>query len=186
MVFIANYWNDSTYKDVKIYSNCSEIELFLNGKLLARQKPDTGRISNNLKHPPFTFRVSRFEPGTLFAKGYINNQKVVETSVSTPGLPAKMKLTPDISGKELKAGCNDVIFVYASIIDNKGVVVPNDNRKVVFKIESGDATIIGPGQIEAEAGIATILLKAGNKAGNIKLSAKADGLEETTIQLISK
>jgi beta-galactosidase len=185
MIFIANYWNDSAYRDVKIYSNCEEVELLLNGKTIARQAPDTGRISNNIKHPPFTFKLSKYEPGILQAKGYIKGLKVSEYSVSTPGLPAKLKLTADISGKDLKAGCNDIIFVYAMVSDAKGTVIPADSRKITFKVE-GDASPIGTNPIEAEAGIATILLKAGLKAGTIKISAKAEGLEDGVLQINSK
>jgi beta-galactosidase len=185
MVYIANYWNDSLYRDVKVYSNCEEVELFLNGKSVARQIPDTGRVSSNLKHPPFTFKLSSYTPGELKAVGYIKGVKAAETKVETPGSPVKLILTVDLSGKELKAGRNDMVFVYASVCDKKGNIVPNDSRKITFKVES-DASLIGANSIEAEAGIATVLLKAGNKAGNIKISAKADGVEEGVLKINSK
>jgi beta-galactosidase len=185
MIYIANYWNDSTYKDIKVYSNCEEVELILNGKKIAHLKPDTGRVCNNLIHAPFTFKMPHFQPGVLSAKGYIKGQKVVECFVYTPETPSKIKISFDSSGKDLKAGCNDVIFVYASITDSRGTVAPADHSKLTFKVE-GDASLIGPNSVYAESGIATILLKAGNRPGNIKVTAKATGLEDGVIQLTSK
>jgi beta-galactosidase len=129
--------------------------------------------------------MNAYAPGTLTARGYIKSKKVTENSVSTPDAPAKIKITVDLSGKELKAGCNDVVFVYASITDAKGNIVPTDNRKIAFKVE-GDASLIGVDSIEAEAGIATVLLKAGGKPGNIKIKASGEGLETGILQVISK
>jgi len=59
-------------------------------------------------------------------------------------------------------------------------------EKVVESEVSGDASIIGPKAIPAEAGIASILLKAGIDPGEIKITAKASGLETRSIQIISE
>jgi beta-galactosidase len=175
MIFIANYWNDPLFRDVKVYSNCEEVELLVNGKVIARQKPDRDMFSTNLQHPPFSFTVPQFSPGKLEAKGYIGGNEVVKTERSTPGKPAKIELSVDLGGIDLQSGKNDVVFVYASVTDSDGTIIPDSSNPVSFSVE-GDASLVGDNPRKAEAGISSILLKAGRKPGNIKVIATSEGL----------
>lgn len=181
---IANYWDNIGDSTVKIYSNCEEVELFLNGKSLGKQKPDQDKNSNNLKHPPFTFSVNRFIAGTLTAVGFINNQEVINQLVKTPEKPIKINLRVDLSGKNLKARTNDMVFVYAEVLDANGTIIPAANHSIEFEIQ-GDAENIAPKLVEAEAGIAAILLKAGDKPGKIKVIAKSEGLNQAKLKIKS-
>ncbi len=175
MIFIANYWNDPSFKDVKVYSNCDEVELSLNGKVISREKPYWDPLSTKLSHPTFTFRMKEFESGNLVAKGFIGGKEVTETRRKTPDKPAKVSLSVDLSGRDLQAGKNDIVFVYASVVDAEGTVIPDDKRGISFSVE-GDAALIGDNPRDAEAGIATILLKAGMTSGEVKVKATAAGL----------
>jgi beta-galactosidase len=182
MIYIANFWSDSTYKTAKVYSNTEEVGLFLNGESLGRKSPDSGRFSTHLKHPPFTYQIDEFEPGTLRAVGYIDGEEVVEHSQTTPGEPAAIDVDIDLSNKPLEAGQKDVVFVYASVVDKSGTVVPDATNKIRFTIE-GTAELIGQNPIRAEAGIATILLRAGNETGSITITATNKELEQATKQV---
>jgi len=180
MLFIANYWNDEKQKTVKIFSNCDKVELLLNSKSLGVQKPDTDASSKNLIHPPFTFNLASYQAGTLTAIGYINGKKVIMQNQSTPGEAFKIILKADLSGKSLTHGKNDAIFMYAYITDKYGTVVPDAANLVKFSVE-GPGVMVGPAEIKAEAGIATILLKAGDVTGEIKVRAVAGGLRNGVI-----
>lgn len=185
MVYIASYWQSNSDTLVKIYSNCEEVELFLNDKSLGKQLPDKDRNSTNLAHPPFTFHITGFIPGTLRAVGYTEGIARVNESRITPGLPDHIDLRVDYSGKELKAGQNDVIFVYAAIKDEKGTIIPDASDPIEF-IVTGDATIVGENPRAAEAGIATVLIKAGKTPGKITVTARTKGLKQGNLILTSK
>jgi len=185
MIFIANYWNDAKQKTVKVFSNCDEVELFLNGKSLGIQKPDTDLFSHNLSHPPFTFNPAAYIPGKLTAIGYIKGKKVAINTISTPGSAFKIHIQADLSGKNLVAGKNDVIFIHAYVTDSNGTVIPDADNIIKFLIK-GNGELIGKQSINAEAGIATILLKAGDKPGSIKIEASADNLIAGNLLYVTK
>lgn len=183
MIYIANRWTKESPRDIRIFSNCDQVELFLNGKSLGIQKPDNNRISNNLKHPPFTFRLEKFEKGQLEAKGYIKNKMVVKTDVKTPEIASKIDLVIDDSEIVPKVNTNDILFVYAKILDKNGTLVSSSNASVNFKIK-GDAVLIGENDVNAEAGIASILVKVGENSGDVKITATSQNFTtETTIRI---
>jgi len=170
MVHIASWWNEQSPLNVRVFSNADEVELFLNGQSQGKQKPDTSSISKNLSHPPFIFKLKSFEEGELLARAFIGGKEVASHSVKTPGKPVKYELKIDESGRAHKAGCNDVVFVYARLVDANGTVVPVNDIKVDFAIE-GDAKVLNPEPIKTEAGIASALVRIGNSVAPIKVSA---------------
>ncbi|MFA6127927.1 MAG: glycoside hydrolase family 2 TIM barrel-domain containing protein [Bacteroidales bacterium] len=184
MVFIASYFEKESPDFIKVFSNCEEVELHLNGRLVARQKPDSDQYSTHLPHPPFTFRIPGFEPGTLEAIGYITGVKVAERKQTTPGKSVGIQVRADLSGKNLEPGIPDLIFIYASMIDAKGTVVGKDTLPVRFSV-NGQAELIGDNPAKAEAGIAGILLKTSGQ-GNITVTATAAGLKTTSLVLKTK
>lgn len=174
MAFIASEWTEASSTNVRVFSNADEVELFLNGRSVGKQRPDQNRISNNLNHPPFSFDLPSFETGTLNAVAYIAGKMVAEHGVSTPEEPKKLSLRIDTSGKAPKAGVNDLTFVYASIVDDKGTVVPVNGASLSVSV-AGDATIVNPDAIVTSAGIAAILLRLGDQAGEIIITASVQG-----------
>lgn len=177
MVTIANNWTETSPLDVTVYSNCDGVGLYLNDVLVAIQKPLVNGNSDKLNHPPFIFNLDKFIPGTLRADGFINGKKVVSNVVKTPESPAKIELTYDISSQPINPDFPDMIFVYAKITDANGTIIPTATNEVTFSLLQGNAELIGKNPVNAEAGIATIILKTTNLKKPVKVMAKSKNLQ---------
>jgi len=184
MVKIASYWNaNSDVHNLKVYSTCNEVALYLNDKLIERKTATRDNISSQLSYPPFIFNLKKFESGQLKAVGYIKNKVVGEDVVNTAGKPASIKLTYDKSRKALKADGADVVFVYATICDANGNAVTDTDASVQFTVNA-NGKLIGQNPIKAEAGIATILLQAGTASKSIVIKANAEKLKPDEISIV--
>jgi beta-galactosidase len=177
MVTIANNWTATSPLNVTVYSNCDEVALYLNDVLVAKQKPSIHSNSDQLKHPPFLFKLDTFISGKLRAEGFIKGQKVVSNVVKTPESPSKIELVYDISSKPINPNAPDMIFVYAKITDANGTVIPTATNEVSFSLTEGNAELIGENPVKAEAGIATIILKTKDLKKPVKVMAKSENLE---------
>ncbi|MDO7173165.1 glycoside hydrolase family 2 protein [Mariniflexile sp. AS56] len=175
---IASYWNEKSPLNLSVFSNCDEVALYLNDELVERRHPDVNTISNNLKHPPFTFNMPEFKAGALKAVGYIDGKEVAEHLVQTPKKPTGLKVWLDESGVAPQTGVNDVVFLYMAAIDENGTIIPDYSEEVSLEI-NGDAQLMNIGNITAEAGIATALIKIGKKSGAITFNASSQNLKGT-------
>jgi hypothetical protein len=157
VIYIANYWTADSPLEVRVFSNCEEVALYLNGKLVERRRPDTSRVSTHLKHAPFTFKPGRFQPGTLQAVGYIGGREVTRCERRTPGELDGLTMKFDLSGRPFAIGNKDMTFCYASLKDKTGTLIPTARVPVFFGI-TGPAQLVGDNPIMSEAGTATVLV----------------------------
>lgn len=182
MVHIANIWQEDSPTDVRVFSNCQRVALYLNDKLVAVQSPDSDRLSTHLAHPPFTFEIPEYVGGVLKAVGDIDGVEVAEHLRRTPEAPSGLRLVPDFSGRALQAGQNDLIFLHAEVVDGNGTIVANDSRDVTFHVD-GPGTLLGSTSSPARAGVASVLLQAGDSAGEIVVVASSDGLPDAKLTI---
>lgn len=182
MVHIANAWSHDSPTQVRVFSNCQSVTLYVNDKLLATQEPDRDRLSTNLAHPPFTFEVPVYVPGSLRAVGLVDDAPAAEHCRHTPEVPAQMRLIADFAGCSLQAGVNDLVFLHAEIVDKNGTVLAGESRAVAFRA-TGPGRIIGDNPAPAQAGIATVLLQAADDPGEIVVTTSTPGLPEATITI---
>lgn len=176
MVYIASEWNEKSSTDIRVFSNAEEVELWLNGSLIAKQTPSEDRFSTQLPHPPFEFSVNKFVPGRLVAKAFIDGKIVNEHVVTTAGVPTEIRLSLDISGKFPVEDVNDVAFIYAQLFDSKGSLVPINGHNLNFS-STGDIEIIYSENALTEQGKAAVLIRIGKSLKNASIQARSDSLK---------
>jgi beta-galactosidase len=186
VVHIFPHWNwpDKVNDTVKVhcYTNCDEVELFLNGKSQGKQKAEPFR---KMIWPVI------YKPGKLEAKGYKAGKLVKQDIVETTTVPAQVALTSNVTS--LKADGCDVAVIKVAIKDVRGLVNPTANNLVKFTIE-GPGKIIGTGngnptsyepdkasQRMAFNGYCMVLVQSEKQSGEIRLKALSDDLKGTEI-----
>jgi beta-galactosidase len=137
MVHVLPHWNwhgrEGQDIDARCFSNCQEVELFLNGHSLGRKAmPRESHLRWAVK----------YTPGTLLARGYNGGKVVAEDKVETTGAPAAIQLTPDRS--TLVAGDEDTAVITVAVLDAEGRTVPVAENTVHFEL-TGPGAIIGVG-----------------------------------------
>lgn len=134
---ILPHWNwqgkEGKEIDVWAYSNCDEVELFLNNKSLGRQ---TMKVNSHLE-----WKVA-YAPGTLEAIGYKNGKRVMRDIVQTAGRASAIKLKGH--QPSVKADGEDIVVVTVSVDDSKKLPVPTAGNEMSFHLK-GPGRIIGVG-----------------------------------------
>ena len=205
MIFIANYATFYSPLEVAVFSNCEQVRLTQNGKVVATQEPDQGF---KIPHPPFTFKVGDFSSartmlfanpaspdapwtpiGELLAEGFIGGKVVVKHLLHSPGVPQGIRLRVDTCGIDPVADGADWVRVYADICDAREMTYPYGDDMVTFSV-GGEGAVIGDKRIfanpvRAEAGIATALVRMTKTAGLVTVRASAPGLKDATLEFRS-
>lgn len=184
MVFIASEWTPQSPTAVRVFSNCEEVELRRDGRLVARRTADRGRMSDDLAHPPFTFDVGAFTPGTLEATGWIGGLAVARHAVRSPGPIERLALRIDTAGHAVDTTGSDLLFCHAALQDADGTTVATAWENVAFGA-TGDGALIGPNPFSTDAGIASILLRTRAHATTAALYALAIRRDGDAVRLLA-
>ncbi|WP_237038732.1 glycoside hydrolase family 2 protein [Phocaeicola faecalis] len=189
-VFINSHWLEDSSDTLQVYGNVDEVQLLLNGRVVARQRPDNkpstakyvsrpdGGNAVNIDFPPFTFFNVKWEQGELKAIGYKDGKAVAEHVVRTPGAVEAMDITYFESG--VPASCCDLLIVYVNLKDLHGTdCFGENNREVRLEVLQG-GEVRGPATIKAEAGVASFLVATADSqtlvlkavSGNLEASRK--------------
>lgn len=189
MVRMLPHWThhgkEGTEIPVVVYTNCSEAELFLNGKSLGK-KPMTDDLEIVWYVP--------YQPGELRVVAKTGDGNEISKIYRTASKEAGIRLSPD----KIKAEPNlrDVIMIEASIIDDHGVDVPYADNLIQFHIE-GPGTIIGvengdildlsPHKVDkrkAFNGKCLVMVQTTQERGKIQVTAKSKLLKEAVTEII--
>jgi len=211
MVHLLPHWNWAGREGEKIpvfcYTNCDEVELFLNGRSLGRKKrgaepvviPVPSRVS---KSGTFTSRYRLrwdvpYEPGVLRAVAFKNTVPVRRAEVRTAGAPARISLIPDRS--VIRADGKDLSFVTVRIEDSEGNFCPLADNLVRFQVSgagriaavgNGNAATVEPFQADyrkAFNGLCMLIVKsARGERGEVHVVARSEGLRQAETTLNSE
>jgi beta-galactosidase len=172
-------------ENVEVYSNCKEVELFLNGKSLGAKAINADASPRNWNVP--------FAPGTLKAVARNEGNTVATDELRTAGSPKKIVLSTDT--KKLSPDWDNVAFVRATIVDSNGAEIPHADDLISFNIS-------GPGAIaavdsannsshepfqaterQAYQGECVAFVRATSPSGKIVLIATAPGLKSGSVTI---
>lgn len=202
--------HEGEFLPVLCYTNCDTVELFLNGKSVGLKGYAFPRPGMEQRYGtyPARARVPRttndlhlawdvpYQPGTLKAVGMKDGKIVIEREIATAGDAARLAVLVDRDA--IRADRRDVAHVTVQVLDSKGRVVPDSDPEIVFDVQ-GDGRLIGvdsgdPASHEsfqsnrrkAFHGIALAMVQSTARAGQIRVTASAAGLEGAAVTIATK
>jgi len=168
---------------VWVYSNCHEVELFLNGRSVGNQLMPL--------HGHLEWKVP-YAPGQLLARGRRDGREFT-AAVETSGPPVALMLEPDRTTLAAKGG--DVSLVAVRVVDDVGRTVPTASNEVTFSIR-GAGRLLGVGNGDPTShesdrashrrvfnGLSLAILQADDTSGNLTLRAESEGLRPASVRL---
>jgi len=170
---------------VEVYSNCDDVELFLNDRSLGSQPRPADDAPRLWKIP--------FEAGTLKASAKNGGQEVATQVLQTAGAAAKILLETDRAN--LSPDWDDVSYVRATVVDANNVPVPSATDLITFSVsgpgavaavDSGDMASHEPFQASerhAYGGTCIAIIRATAATGQIQVNAKATGLADGLVTI---
>ena len=190
MVHILPHWTHTGKEGIEIpvviYTNCDEVDLFLNGKLVGNKKYNDEQL----------VWMVPYEAGEIKAIAKRNGETVAIDSSFTAGKPAKIKLTSDKIN--IVANRTDVLHIVVEIVDEKGIECPYAENVIEFEV-NGPAKIIGVDNGDpldlsdyksnvrkTFRGKIMLLIQATDKAGEIELKAKSVDINPDKLIVFSK
>ena len=214
MVHVLPHWNWKGMEGKEIpvfsYTNCDEVELFVNGKSYGKKIKgidktpipinfidwEGGRYQGDFMSPYRLHWNVPYQAGEIKVVGFIDGKKVTEKQIKTAGKPAKIELIAD---RELiKSDGEDMVFVTVRVVDKEGNLCPNSDNLINFEIEGQGAIVaVGNGNAattelfqsnkrKAFSGQCMVFIKASKEAGHINLKATSEGLTKAQVQVQTK
>jgi beta-galactosidase len=209
MIHIFPHWNwrgrEGQFIPVLAYTNCDNVELYLNDKLIGvksfefpRQgnsgswfRYETRKINGTTADLHLSWDVP-YEPGVLKAVGKIGRQIVCTEQIRTTGNANAIRLKSD---RNTITTDHDIAHVRVEIVGSDGLTVPTADNLVHFSIE-GQGKIIGVDngnpqdmnsykaeQRRAFNGLCLVILQSTDEKGTITLTADSEGLKGSMIKI---
>ena len=174
-------WDGS--KPVYVVSTGDKVELFING-----ESQGFGRQEYRFL---YTFDSIQWKPGTIEAVSYDEaGKEVSRAALKTVGKPHHLKLTRMANPAGSFADGHDIVMVQVEVVDAEGNRCPLANDMVDFTLEGpaewrggiaqGPDNYAFATSLPVECGITRVLVRSTTEAGEVRLTAKAEGLGTAT------
>jgi beta-galactosidase len=131
----------------------------------------------------------------LTAIGLEDGKEIERKVLGTSGAPAGIQLTAE--QQEIKAGRDVIAYVQVEAIDEAGNLVPDASLRVSVTV-SGPAEILAAGNASPDQmeslkdpafntfrGKALVIIRSDGNAGNITITAEAEGLMPGSVTVIA-
>ncbi len=191
MVHLLPHWNFEGLEGesirVSAYTNCDEVELFLNGESL-------GRIAvERFGHAEWSVL---YRPGELSAIGYRDGAPVASDRKATSGRGERLLLKLE-NREKIRRGGNDMAIVSCTVLDCDGREVPTATPFVRFTADGGGyvystgsdvcdhESVFSPSR-QMRAGRITVALKLFEHSESVKLYAESDNLASASLEISAK
>jgi beta-galactosidase len=184
-------WNYDDGKTISVnaFSNCEEVELFINSRSLGSKK------MSDFQNRTISWEIP-FEKGTLKAVARNGGVEAASCELKTTGTPVRIAAA-SVETK-LKADRKDISRIWVSICDENGNTVYNAANEVLCEI-TGPARIIGmedsnPSNTEdykdnkqhAFHGRLLVYLQSTDKSGKVNVKLTSPGLSGATMELTAE
>jgi len=121
-------WTAGTTLTVRAFTNCQEVELFLNDQSLGRHAISPDAYASEWAVP--------YAPGVLSAVAYRAGQKVATQELRTAGAPARLQVTPQTSPLP-----GDLAICEITVVDASGLTVLDATPTIEVRVEGAGRLI---------------------------------------------
>jgi beta-galactosidase len=189
-VHLLPHWNWSGREgqpiEVWTYSNGDSVELIVNGRSLgSKQMERFGHVS----------WMVPYQPGRIEAVARQNGHIIARSVRETTGPGVAVRATAD--RLRLTADGRDLSVISVAIVDSKGRVVPDIEKRIDFQL-NGAGRLIGVGNGDPTStepdkalfrtsfnGLAQALVQSDGRLGPIDFTAAVRGLRESSLRLFA-
>ena len=190
----SELWNrpEGSKANLVIYTNCDEVELLLNGKILGRRENPKDAKSRN----KITWNGIDYKKGKIEAVGYRQGKAVARHALETTG--KAVKIVAEADNSQWHADGQDLQHIRLRAVDSKGRTVLTCQDELTFTVD-GDARLVAvtngdinshelnvTNQRQLWQGQAMVILRAGLAPSKITLTTDSKTFKTVTTKLETK
>jgi beta-galactosidase len=184
------HWNYTTGDTVLViaFSNCKEVELFLNDKSFGKKQYDPANSC-------FWWYLP-YSAGEVKAVGKGKDGKILTTFLKTETEPIKLQIKTDVLS--IKSDAKDIAVVEVQLLDKNNNFTYLAKNPIEFEIsgegkiiatDNGDAACLDNFKLpkrNAYAGRCIAIVQSNGNKGKIMVSVKSSGLPTESVQIIAE